>query len=196
MQYYRVNRVRCRCCGDVLEQVHLTKEIQSYRMMTCTCGKVSLDPSVTMYRIVGNVEDYEDTSEPWQEGCVDRWTGERIVPGNPEACAGNVEHGGHSCDECDHFLHCFPECDPDFCSDRQDAFLHAMMETYPGTLLSETEQAFLDAFQRYYDASPEDVEWARKQLRRKREHNLSDEALDEIAYLATLDVLASEEAEG
>lgn len=124
---------------------------------------------------------------------VDRWTGETLVPGKPELCAGNVERGGYCCDECDHFLKCFPECDPDFRADRHEAFFHAMMETYPGTLLSETEQAFLDAFQRYYDASPEDVEWARKQLRRKREHHLSDEVLDEIADLATL---ASEEAEG
>lgn len=44
---------------------------------------------------------------------TDPHTGELIVPGKPEECAGNVERGGHSCDECDHFLHCFPECDPD-----------------------------------------------------------------------------------
>lgn len=180
LKYYRVNRVYCRCCGDVLEHTHHTKDIQSHRMLTCTCGKVALDPSVTMYRIVGNVEDYEDFSEPWEE--------ESIVPGNPAACAGNVERGGHCCDECDYFLKCFPECDPDYRADRYDAFLHAMMETYPGTLLSETEKAFLATFQRYYDASPEDVEWARKQLRRMREHNLSDEAMDKIADLATQDM--------
>lgn len=36
-----------------------------------------------------------------------------LSPGKPEECQGNVERGGHSCDECDHFLKCFPECDPD-----------------------------------------------------------------------------------
>lgn len=40
---------------------------------------------------------------------IDRWTGEKLAPGNPEACAGNVERGGHCCDECDYFLKCFPE---------------------------------------------------------------------------------------
>ena len=44
---------------------------------------------------------------------TDPHTGELIVPGKPEECAGNVERGGFSCDECDYFLKCFPECDPD-----------------------------------------------------------------------------------
>lgn len=36
-----------------------------------------------------------------------------LSPGKPDICADNVERGGHSCGECDHLLHCFPECDPD-----------------------------------------------------------------------------------
>lgn len=32
---------------------------------------------------------------------------------NNEKCPGNVKRGGTCCDECDHFLKCFPECDPD-----------------------------------------------------------------------------------
>lgn len=41
---------------------------------------------------------------------IDRWTGEQLHPGEPELCQGNVERGGHCCDECDYFLQCFPEC--------------------------------------------------------------------------------------
>lgn len=67
LTYYRVCRVRCNCCGDVLEHVNHSKEIISHPMMTCSCGKVQLDPAVLMYRVVGEPADYEDLSEPWEE---------------------------------------------------------------------------------------------------------------------------------
>lgn len=67
LTHYRVCRVKCKCCGDVLEHVNRTKEPQSHRMLTCTCGKVQLDPHVFAYRINGYPEDYEDLSEKWPE---------------------------------------------------------------------------------------------------------------------------------
>ena len=39
-------------------------------------------------------------------------TGVELMPGEPEACLGNGEHGFECCcDECDGFLLCFPEFD-------------------------------------------------------------------------------------
>ena len=38
-------------------------------------------------------------------------TGAELEPGDPERCQGNGEHPGFECccDECDHYLSCFPE---------------------------------------------------------------------------------------
>lgn len=38
-------------------------------------------------------------------------TGATLLPGFPEKCEGNGEHPDYECccDECDHFLKCFPE---------------------------------------------------------------------------------------
>ena len=39
-------------------------------------------------------------------------TGLELLPGEPDACHGNGEHGFECCcDECDYFLLCFPEFD-------------------------------------------------------------------------------------
>ena len=39
-------------------------------------------------------------------------TGVELTPGEPEVCLGNGEQGFECCcDECDHFLLCFPEVD-------------------------------------------------------------------------------------
>ena len=67
LTYYRVCRVRCKCCGDVLEQVNITKDDNSSGLIRCSCGKVALDPSPIMYRIIGASVDYEDLSEKWDE---------------------------------------------------------------------------------------------------------------------------------
>ena len=67
IKYYRVCQVKCKCCGDVLKHVNHTKEPQSHRMMTCSCGKVQLDPHICAYRINGFPDDYEDLSEEWPE---------------------------------------------------------------------------------------------------------------------------------
>jgi len=40
-------------------------------------------------------------------------TGTKLTPEKPEACLGNGEHNFECCcDECDHFLLCFPEFEP------------------------------------------------------------------------------------
>ena len=70
MKYYRVNRVRCKRCGGELEHVNQTKEESSARVMYCSCGAVGLDPSASMYRILGNRADYEDMSEEWDESAA------------------------------------------------------------------------------------------------------------------------------
>lgn len=67
LTYYRVNRIRCKRCGDVLEHVHLTKEIKRHAMLTCSCGAVQLDPHVIAPRVFGALEDIEDLSEVWRD---------------------------------------------------------------------------------------------------------------------------------
>ena len=40
-------------------------------------------------------------------------TGVELTPGEPAVCLGNGEQGFECCcDECDHYLLCFPEFDP------------------------------------------------------------------------------------
>ena len=62
MKYYHVCRVRCKKCGDLLEYEN-SSPLDSGRLLICRCRKVALDPSATMYRILGEPEDYEDLSE-------------------------------------------------------------------------------------------------------------------------------------
>ncbi len=41
-------------------------------------------------------------------------SGIEFTPGKPDVCLGNGEQGfGYCCDECDWFLLCFPEFDPE-----------------------------------------------------------------------------------
>ena len=41
-------------------------------------------------------------------------TGVEITPGKPDVCLGNGEQGFECCcDECDYFMLCFPEFDPE-----------------------------------------------------------------------------------
>ena len=67
MKYYRVCRVRCKRCGEMLEHVNQTKDENAPRVMSCSCGAVGLDPSATLYRILGNSADYTDLSEEWDD---------------------------------------------------------------------------------------------------------------------------------
>ena len=79
MKNYRVCRVRCLCCGDVLEHVNHSKEPLSNRMVTCSCGKVQLDPHVCTYRIIGFPSDYEDLSEVWKENTMTREEAKAVI---------------------------------------------------------------------------------------------------------------------
>ena len=45
----------------------------------------------------------------------------------------------------------------------------------------------------YPDASAEDIEWARNLLHRMRDHGFTDEQMDVIAKIASLDLLEAEE---
>lgn len=70
IKYFKVCRVRCKICGDVLEHVNRSKRDNGAGMMWCTCGKIGLDPSACFYRIVGNgisegsfEASFEDLSE-------------------------------------------------------------------------------------------------------------------------------------
>lgn len=67
MKCYKICRVKCNSCGDVLEHINQTKEDNALQMIYCSCGQVALDPSAQLYRIVGNSEDFEDLSEEWKE---------------------------------------------------------------------------------------------------------------------------------
>lgn len=67
LTHYRVCRLKCNCCGDVLAHINRTKEPQSYRLLTCSCGKVQLVTHIFAYHIIGFPEDYEDLSEKWPE---------------------------------------------------------------------------------------------------------------------------------
>ncbi len=66
LTYFRVCRVRCRSCGEVLEYRNQSKSDQGPgRAMTCPCGKTGLDPSASLYRVFGN--DFDDLSEKWED---------------------------------------------------------------------------------------------------------------------------------
>ena len=41
-------------------------------------------------------------------------TGAKLAPGDPNNCQGNGQHEKYEicCDECDHFLNCFPNAFP------------------------------------------------------------------------------------
>ena len=67
LKYYKVCRVRCKLCGDILEHTNKTKQDNYCRAILCSCKNTLLDPSASFYRIVGNPEDYEDLSEEWEE---------------------------------------------------------------------------------------------------------------------------------
>lgn len=58
-QWLKVCRVRCKLCSDVLERTYRSPNDHGGGMMTCKCGKVSLDPSPTFWRVNGNPDNYE-----------------------------------------------------------------------------------------------------------------------------------------
>lgn len=65
--YFKVCRVRCLLCGDVLEHENETTQDNSSRALWCSCGKTMLDPAASFYRICGPARQFEDLSEEWHE---------------------------------------------------------------------------------------------------------------------------------
>lgn len=120
-----------------------------------------------------------------------------LIPGQPNKC----EAHSH-CPECEHLLQC-AEDDSAWTGDTHEdvrhlAFACALIQTYPETLQEETEQRFLNVFwtrmhTEFPEASAEDIEWARNLLHRMRDHGFSDEQMDVIAEIASLDLLEAEE---
>ena len=70
LRYYRVNRIKCKRCGGLLECVHPTKEIKRHAMLSCSCGAVQLDPHVLAPRVFGVLDDIEDLSEVWHDDTI------------------------------------------------------------------------------------------------------------------------------
>lgn len=82
---------------------------------------------------------------------------------------------------------------------RHLAFACALFHTYPETLREDMEQSFLNIFwtrmhAEHPEASAEDIEWARNLLHHMRDHGFSDEQMDVIAEIASLELLDSEDA--
>ena len=68
LKYYKVCRVQCLSCGDVLKKINQSKEDNSSRVLYCSCGKVGLDPSASMYRILSfEGTAFVDLSEEWKD---------------------------------------------------------------------------------------------------------------------------------
>jgi len=68
LKYYKICRVRCQCCEDVLEYINQSKTDRGPGApMYCSCKRVGLDPSASLFRILGNAEDFEDLSEEWDD---------------------------------------------------------------------------------------------------------------------------------
>lgn len=67
MKYYKLCRVKCLRCNDVLEHVNQAKDDRHFHILWCNCGKVGLDPAAVGYRVLGDPSDYVDLSEEWPE---------------------------------------------------------------------------------------------------------------------------------
>lgn len=50
------NRIRCKCCGDVIE----SKSTHDFKY--CSCGKCAVDGGLNCLKRSGNTEDYEELS--------------------------------------------------------------------------------------------------------------------------------------
>lgn len=119
-----------------------------------------------------------------------------LSPGHPETCAGNVD-SERCCDECDHFLLCFPEfsseaSEPEafremdahlFAQKRMELFGSALIYTYPSALTNEYANV-LTAFETYMrgefgTCTALDIEWARNRIRGVRAFHMLDTVFSE-----------------
>lgn len=89
-------RELCRECGKKLKG-----EAALYKVQRNEDGKIVIeDPGVLELYELDGVE-------------IDPGTGTPLLPGKRSECFGNGEHEGFSCccDECSHYLTCYPEWD-------------------------------------------------------------------------------------
>lgn len=71
-KYFKVCRVRCKHCGDVLEYENESKRDNGpCIVMKCKCGRIGMDAASLAYRVMvfplGTFDDPEDLSEEWNE---------------------------------------------------------------------------------------------------------------------------------
>lgn len=58
MQKIKRNRVRCECCGQIIESLSV------HHFVVCKCGKCAIDGGKEYLRRFGNyVQDFEEMSE-------------------------------------------------------------------------------------------------------------------------------------
>jgi len=69
---FKVCRIKCKHCGDILEYENKSKEDNGPGSpLVCSCGRAGLDPSAVLYRVMafppGTMDDIEDLSEEWTD---------------------------------------------------------------------------------------------------------------------------------
>lgn len=116
-----------------------------------------------------------------------------LSPGHPETCAGN-DDSQRCCDECDHFLLCFPEFAyvgseaPEKVFEaieeymrrekRMELFADALIYTYPSILtddFADVLKAFEENMREEFGTCPElDSEWACDRIRGLRIRHMLD----------------------
>ena len=57
MRNVLVNKIRCKCCGDMIESI----SVHDFRF--CKCGAVAIDDGHDYLRRCGKREDWEELSE-------------------------------------------------------------------------------------------------------------------------------------
>lgn len=62
MQKIKRNRVKCQCCGDIIES------LSTHHFVTCKCGKCSIDDGKEYLKRIGNyVQDFIELAEYEEE---------------------------------------------------------------------------------------------------------------------------------
>jgi len=67
---WKINRVCCSECGDIIEYIHETQESNPGHLVTCKCGDTSIDPcAYAMYRVIYKNPNNppEDLSVLWED---------------------------------------------------------------------------------------------------------------------------------
>ena len=69
LKYFRICRVRCNNCNQILEWHAHSKSDCAPGMLVCNCRKIGLSPAASLYRIAALDPNasWEDLSIPWDE---------------------------------------------------------------------------------------------------------------------------------